>query len=421
MATDLRKTLQIANDRLQTLNEFLVAPTNPLVGKLVALIEKHGGVEAINKRAAENRQLPNLLQKLEEEKSPYLKDVRWLIEQRDKGAFVSIADYRKRVLGDAAATTKFNEKNAVTLEISAVQYFPWVITQAKQALEKRELMAGRFIRVRNMKEQVAEGELRPLIAAIQVMGASWVETLDTKGTDGSNVHLGGPGTITGYFGGVGQPDEHALQWADEYLHYATNYGVQQVLNVNAGTILVGYLLHRMGVDIEFKISVYMGNDNPYAVLWTLLGARLFARDDGSTPLVGFNFANSVHNDTIRLASQVRAALGFEKQVRFEHHIVETWKSIVVQPYDRLAELVEVAAEVPNISAKHEGGYPDVEQTREHPSDILEYFLPKADILKQGLMPALERNYLDKHDSVNRTADALTKAGIAVIAAPNLHK
>ncbi|MBN1772680.1 MAG: hypothetical protein JXB32_15530 [Deltaproteobacteria bacterium] len=421
MATDLRKTLQIANDRLQLLNEYLVAPTNPLVGRLVELVEKHGGVESINKRAAEHRQLPNLLKKLEEEKSPYLKDVRWLIEQRDKGAFVSIADYRKRVLGDAAATTKFNEKNAVTLEISAVQFFPWLIAQAKQALEKRELMAGRFIRVRNMKEQVAEGELVPLIAAIQVMGASWVETLDTKGTDGSNVHLGGPGTITGYFGGVGQPDEHAIQWADEYLHYATEYGVQQVLNVNAGTILVGYLLHRMGVDIEFKISVYMGNDNPYAVLWTLLGARLFARDDGSTPLVGFNFANSVHNDTIRLASQVRAALGFEKQVRFEHHIVETYKSIVVQPYDRLAELVEVAAEVPNISAKHEGAAPEIEKTREHPSDILEYFLAKADILKQGLMPALERNYLDKHDSVNRTADALTKAGIAVIAAPNLHK
>jgi hypothetical protein len=421
MATDLRKGLRIASDRLKTLNDFLVAPDNPLVGKLVALIEKHGGVDAINKRAAAARKLPNLLKRLEDEKSPYLKDVQWLIAERDKGSFVSLADYRKRVLGDAAATTRFNKKNAVTLEVSAAQYFPWLITEARRAIDKRELMPSRFIRVRAMKEQVAEGELVPFIAAIQVMGASWVETLDTKGVDGSNVHLGGPATITGYFGGVGQPDEHALQWADEYLHYATSFGVQQVLNVNAGTILVAYLLHRMGVDIEFKISVYMGNDNPFSVLWTLLAARLFARDDGSTPLVGFNFANSVHNDTIRLASQVRAALGFEKQVRFEHHIVETWKSIVIQPYDRLAELVEVAAEVPNISAKHEGGYPDVEQTLEHPSDILDYFMPKAEVLKQNLMPALERNYLEKHAAVNRTADALTKAGIAVIAAPKLHK
>ena len=50
-----------------------------------------------------------------------------------------------------------------------------------------------------------------------------------------------------------------------------------------------------------------------------------------------------------------------------------------------------------------------------------YFAAKADVEAQGLMPAFERNYLDKHDSVNRTAAALTKAGIATVAAWNLHK
>jgi hypothetical protein len=101
--------------------------------------------------------------------------------------------------------------------------------------------------------------------------------------------------------------------------------------------------------------------------------------------------------------------------------VETWKSIVVQPYDRLEELVEVAPEVPNISAKHEGGTPEVEQTLEHPSDILDYFMAKADVEEKGLMPALERNYIEKHRAVNRTADALTRAGIDVVCAWNLHK
>ncbi|GAH22594.1 unnamed protein product, partial [marine sediment metagenome] len=32
-----------------------------------------------------------------------------------------------------------------------------------------------------------------------------------------NVHLGGPDTITGYFGGVGQPNDFALKWVDEFL------------------------------------------------------------------------------------------------------------------------------------------------------------------------------------------------------------
>jgi hypothetical protein len=95
---------------------------------------------------------------------------------------------------------------------------------------------------------------------MEIIGASYVETLDTKGTDGSNIHLGGPETITGYFGGVGQPNHYALRWLDEYLYYYTHYGVQQVLNVNSGTIFLGYLLHCIGVDILFKISVF-SNDN----------------------------------------------------------------------------------------------------------------------------------------------------------------
>jgi len=148
------------------------------------------------------------LNRLEEIGSPYLKDVEWLTRMRDEGAFVSIAEFRRN----------FKDDYAVTLEISALQFFPWLIAEARQAIEHRELMPGRYIRVRSMKEQVADnGDTLAVAAAMQIVGASYVETLDTKGTDGSNIHLGGPETITGYFGGVGQPNEHALQWVDEFL------------------------------------------------------------------------------------------------------------------------------------------------------------------------------------------------------------
>ncbi len=179
-------------------------------------------------------------------------------------------------------------------------------------------------------------------------------------------------------------------------------------------------MHRLGIDIEFKISVFVGNDNPYFIMWTLMTAKLFAREDGSTSLVGFNLSNSVNNETIRQANVIRKQLGLEKQVRFEHHITETYQAIVNQPYNRRDELIEIAKEVPNISAKHEGGEIAVEEKREHPSNILEYFLTKQEILEQGLMESLETNYLDKHHSVNITAKALIKSGIGVIAAKNLH-
>ena len=107
-------------------------------------------------------------------------------------------------------------------------------------------------------------------------------------------------------------------------------------------------------------------------------------------------------------------------MRFEHHVTEAYKSIVRQPYDRRADVVQAAATVPNISAKHEGGDATVEAGRDHPSDIFDYFQPLEEIERRGLMPVLQANYLDKHAAVNRTAAALLAAGIAVKPAALLH-
>jgi hypothetical protein len=180
-------------------------------------------------------------------------------------------------------------------------------------------------------------------------------------------------------------------------------------------------MHKLGIDIEFKISVFLGTDNPYSILWTLMTAKLLSREDGSTPLIGFNLSNSVNNRTIELAAYVREPFGFEDIVRIEHHITEAYKSIVRQPYNRTNELLELADHVRNISAKHEGGIPETETAREHPSDILDYFMPKKDIVDKGLMPKLLTNYLDKHDALNETAKAITKRGLTFIAAKNLHR
>jgi hypothetical protein len=194
-----------------------------------------------------------------------------------------------------------------------------------------------------------------------------------------------------------------------------------VLNTNAGTVLLGYWLWKLGIDIEFKISVFLGIDNPYSIFWTLMTAKLFSREDGSTPLIGFNLSNSVNDETIELCAYTRKELGFEDVVRIEHHITEAYKSIVRQPYNRVDELVRLADHVKNISAKHEGGIPETEKTKKHPSDILDYFVPKKDIVEKGMMPELLGNYLDKHDAVNQTARALTEHGLTFIAARKLHK
>lgn len=424
---NLRERLRINIENLEKINNFILRKDNPLVNGLLKIIEKYGGIEEINRKSQESRKLENLMGRLEKRNSCYVKDLEWLIEQRDREAFIDIREYRRKILGEKADSMIFDDSFAVTLEISACNFFPWLIEEAKKAIAQQDLMPARYIRVRSMKEQVEDDNILAFAAAVQIVGASYVETLDTKGTmpgpDGQpiNVHLGGPETITGYFGGVGMPNEYALKWVDEFLHYYTEYGIEQVLNMNPGTVMLGYWMYKLGIDVEFKISVYLGNDNPYGCLWTLMTAKLFSRPDGTTPLIGFNLSNAVNNKTIELSAYIRKDLGFEDIVRIEHHIVETYKSIVRQPYNRLNELLEIADHVKNVSAKHEGAFPEIEVTREHPSDILEYFLPKKDIIARDLMPKLLINYLDKHDSVNRTAKALTEKGLTFIAAQNLHK
>ncbi len=423
---DLRERLRVSPRSLEEINEFLVYLGNPLVDDLVEIVEKHGGVKEINRRAEEAGRLESLMSRIEEKNPRFLKDLNWLQGRRDDGAFIALDEYRRKILGDRAGSVEFDESLAVTLEISACNFFPFMVEEARKAIADGGLMPARYIRVRSMREQVEDGDVDAFTAATKIMGATYVQTLDNKGTlpgpDGApiNVHLGGPDTITGYFGGVGVPNRYALRWVDELLHYYTEHGVSEVLNVNPGTVTLGYLLYKMGVDVRFKISVFMGNDNPYAALWTLVGAKMFSREDGSTPLIGFNLANSVDNWTLEQSGYIRDSLGLDG-TRLEHHITETWKSIVRQPYDRLDELVEIAGRVADISAKHEGGVPSVEETREHQSDILDYFVPKKEIEAQGLMPAFTQNYLDKHDAVNRTARVLTENGLAVLPAWKLHK
>ena len=415
--TDLQQRLEIPKAYLDSVNQILLDPNSEVMQKFLAVVAKYGTPEEINRKHRQSRRLEHLLDLVAKKSPAAVDDLKWLMEQRDKGAFISEEGYRIQVLGEKAYDMQFKDEYAVTLEVSALQYFPWVRAMAEQAIAQKSLVQVVYRRSEN---EIRRWNLPAIVAALDIIGASFVETLDTKGTDGSNPHLGGPATITGYFGGIGQPNDHALMWVDEFLYYYTNYGVQHVLNFNAGTILMGFMLYKLGVDIQFKISVFFGSDNPYHALWIMMMAKLFAREDGTSPLIGFNWSNSINNQTMELTADFRKALGFEKVIRFEHHITEPQKSIVIQPYNRRDELVQIADHVANIAAKHEGGDPELDITRAHPSDLLDYFRDKEEVIRSGDWDNLLINYLDKVEACNNTAKALTEHGLSFVAARNLH-
>ena len=81
-----RSKLRIDVERLNEINDFLLKDDNPLVTDFLKVIEKHGGIDEINRKAEDARKLENLMARLEEKKSPYVKDLVWLQEQRDNNA-----------------------------------------------------------------------------------------------------------------------------------------------------------------------------------------------------------------------------------------------------------------------------------------------------------------------------------------------
>ena len=68
------------------------------------------------------------------------------------------------VLGNVAETMHFKDESAVTLEVSALQYFPWIRVMAERAIQDRTLIPGRFIAVRKMRESEMDGDLPAIVA-----------------------------------------------------------------------------------------------------------------------------------------------------------------------------------------------------------------------------------------------------------------
>ena len=96
MTDSLRERLRISEAHLNDINALLLDPDAKVVNAFLDVVAKYGTPEEINRKAEEARQLPSLMARLKEMNSPYVKDLEWLIEQRDKGVFISEADYRER-------------------------------------------------------------------------------------------------------------------------------------------------------------------------------------------------------------------------------------------------------------------------------------------------------------------------------------
>ncbi len=99
MSEELRKRLEIGARPVAVINSILLDPDSKVVSALLDVVAKYGTPEEINAKAEEAGKLENLLARVKQETPDYYQDLLWLTEQRDAGAFISVDDYRKKILG----------------------------------------------------------------------------------------------------------------------------------------------------------------------------------------------------------------------------------------------------------------------------------------------------------------------------------
>ena len=121
---DLRERLLIPPDRVDVLNSILMDPEMQIIDDFLTVVAKYGTPEEINAKAAQAGSLDALMAKVKANNPDYYADLEWLIAQKESGAFVSMDAYKQNLLGDKMDGATFTDDYAVTLEVSALQYFP---------------------------------------------------------------------------------------------------------------------------------------------------------------------------------------------------------------------------------------------------------------------------------------------------------
>src|SRR5574340_79271 len=125
MEEKYRRLLEIPTARLTAINQVLLDPRSDVMRAFLQVVDKYGTPDEINRKHRESRKLDRLLKKGEATRPEHLKDLQWLQQQAQAAKFISVRDYIRRILGPEADKRKFADANAVTLEVSALQYFEW--------------------------------------------------------------------------------------------------------------------------------------------------------------------------------------------------------------------------------------------------------------------------------------------------------
>ena len=132
---ELIQKMRIPSSRIDEINEAIFHPDQRVINDFLDVVTKYGAPDEINARAAEAGQLSSLEAQVKRTRPEYLEDLSWLRKQVENRSFIRISNFRRKILGGKADQIQFKGDTPVTLEISACQYFPWLMEIARRAVQ----------------------------------------------------------------------------------------------------------------------------------------------------------------------------------------------------------------------------------------------------------------------------------------------
>ena len=346
-------------------------------------------------------------------------------EQRDRGAFVSVADYRRGVLGDRADTMAFRDDMAVTLEVSALQYFPWVIAAARSRRSpSRTLMPGPLDP--GPQDEGAGGRRRP--AGDRGGDADHRRELRRDAGHQGHGRLEHP---------PGRPgDDHRLlrrrsaspttipcSGSTSSSTTTPTYGVRQVLNINPGTVLVGLPAAPPGRRHRVQDLGLHGQRQPVrrAVDPDRRQAlRPRRRHDAARRLQLEQLGRTTR--PWRSRAQFRRALGLRgrRPLRAPHHRdLEEHRAPAVRPARGAASSSPTTCRTSRPSTRAATRRSTPRGPTRRTSWTTSATRRRSSRAATGTH--LQHNFMDKLDATNHTARALTEHGLSFVAARHLHR
>ena len=384
-ATTARAAAHRARGRRGRQRDFLREPETRSSTACSTSSTSYGGVDAINRAADEAGGLENRLARLRGRALALPRRPRVAARSSATPAPSSAlrrvpAQRPRRGRRHDAPSTR---SNAVTLEISALQYFPWLIAEAERAIERRELHAGplhpraQHGRAERAGRRHPRRRRRHADHRRHATSRPWTRAASTAATSTSAARTPSPATSAA----SASPTTTRSSGPTSTSTTSPSTASARCSTSTSAPSWSPCCCTSSACATSSRSRCSWASTTPWSVLWLLMGARLLAgrgrlHEHGRPQPLELGRARHAAAPAPTCAQALgldrRGALRAPRDRGLQEH-----RAAALRPPRRRRARPRPPCRTSAPSTR--AATPAVEAGREHPSDIFDYFLPLEEI------------------------------------------